>query len=191
MASVTNPASPSSDLSVDQSKRDSKAGSGNNAKENRQSRLSRQVIAVCMGVIVAVVATLGLTRPAAAPQSFTPLSGLVALKAMAADAVPYEAAIASPQPTLIEFYADWCTTCQGMSGTIAQLHDQYADQINFVMLNIDDPRWAQQVATYGASGVPQFTLLDATQQEVDTLVGKVPKPIFQTLFAQVVTPATP
>ncbi len=154
------------------------------------SNFPTKVVAACAAVIVAVLATLALTRPAAAPQSFTPLSGLVALKAMAAEAVDYEAAIASPQPTLIEFYADWCTTCQGMSGTVAQLHEQYGDQINFVMLDIDNPRWSSQVAAYGASGVPQFTLLDATHQEVDTLVGKVPKPIFQTLFSQVLTPVT-
>ncbi|MEO1591005.1 MAG: thioredoxin domain-containing protein [Cyanobacteria bacterium J06632_22] len=153
--------------------------------------VSAKLVAACIAVVLAVVATFALTRPTATPQSFTPLSGLVALKAMAAEAVPYDSAIASPQPTLIEFYADWCTTCQGMSSTVAQLHEQYGDQVNFVMLDIDDPRWASQIAAYGASGVPQFTLLDSTHHEVDTLVGKVPKPIFQNLFAQVLTPAAP
>lgn len=144
-------------------------------------------VAALLAVVIAVVATFGLTRPAAVPQSFTPLSGLVALKAMAAEAVPYDAAIAAPLPTLIEFYADWCTTCQGMSSTVAQLHEQYGEEISFVMLDIDDPRWASQVADYGASGVPQFTLLDADHQAVDTLVGKVPKSIFQGLFAKVLS----
>jgi len=156
-----------------------------------QAILPMKWVGAALALVLAIVATVGLTRPAAAPQSFTPLSGLVTLKAMAAEAIPYESAIATPQPTLIEFYADWCTTCQGMSSTVAQLHEQYGDQVSFVMLDIDDPRWASQVAAYGASGVPQFTLLDAAHQEVDTLIGKVPKPIFQNLFAQVLTSTAP
>ena len=136
--------------------------------------------------VVAVVVTLLITRPAAATtSSFTPLSGLMTLKATAADSVLYGDAIASPNPMLIEFYADWCTTCQSMSATVDELHQQYSDQVNFVMLNIDDPQWARQVADFHASGVPQFTLLSSNQQSVNTWVGKVPKPIFKTAFAEV------
>ncbi|MEM9904651.1 MAG: thioredoxin domain-containing protein [Cyanobacteria bacterium P01_D01_bin.44] len=137
-------------------------------------------------LVIAVVATFFLTRPAETAVSYTPLSGLITLKAMAAKAVPYEVAIAAPKPTLIEFYADWCTTCQAMSSTIDTLHQQYAEQLNFVMLNIDEPQWASQVAEYGASGVPQFTLLDSAHHEVESFVGKVPKPVFKDLFARVI-----
>ncbi|MEM8809527.1 MAG: thioredoxin domain-containing protein [Cyanobacteria bacterium P01_G01_bin.38] len=136
--------------------------------------------------IIAVVATFFLTRPAETAVSYTPLSGLITLKAMAAKAMPYEVAIATSKPTLIEFYADWCTTCQAMSSTIDTLHQQYAGQLNFVMLNIDDPQWASQIAEYGASGVPQFTLLDSAHHEVESFVGKVPKPVFKDLFARVI-----
>lgn len=144
----------------------------------------KKLALVVVGVVLALVVTLLITRPAATAASFTPLSGLVSLKAMAAEAMPYEDAIASPNPTFIEFYADWCTTCQSMSHTVADLHQQYSDRINFVMLNIDDPRWATQVADYGASGVPQFTLLDTQHSEIKTWVGKVPEPILANIFDQ-------
>lgn len=137
-----------------------------------------------IAVLMAVLVTFLITRPAATTTSFTPLSGLVTLKAMAAEAVSYNDAIASPNPTLIEFYADWCTTCQGMSATMAELRQQYGQSINFVMLDIDDPQWATQISDYGASGVPQFTLLDAQHDEVKTWVGKVPKPILANVFDQ-------
>ncbi|MEO1391092.1 MAG: thioredoxin domain-containing protein [Cyanobacteria bacterium J06634_6] len=138
-----------------------------------------------IALLFAALATLLLTRPAASVMSMTPISGLVTLKAMAAESIPYEQAIANQKPTLIEFYADWCTTCQSMSATVDELHQQYSDQVNFVMLNIDDPQWARQVADFHASGVPQFTLLSSNQQSVNTWVGKVPKPIFKTAFAEV------
>lgn len=145
-----------------------------------------KLVGAIIAVVAAVLITLLITRPAATTSSFTPLSGLMALKTMAAESMPYGDAIASPNPTLIEFYADWCTTCQGMSSTITDLHQQYGDSINFVMLDIDDPQWAGQVADYGASGVPQFTLLDADHSEVKTWVGKVPKPILANVFDQLI-----
>ncbi|MEL6326421.1 MAG: thioredoxin domain-containing protein [Cyanobacteria bacterium J06626_23] len=157
-------------------------------EKTAQSSLSKKAVGLLVAVAVAVAATFWLTQPAAVTSSFTPLSGLMTLKSTAAKVVPYEVAIANPQPTLIEFYADWCTTCQSMSPTIAALHQQYGDQVNFVMLDIDDPQWAGPIATYGASSVPQFTLLDGADHPIDTLVGKIPKPIFQDLFAQVLAP---
>ncbi|MFK8186671.1 MAG: thioredoxin domain-containing protein [Phormidesmis sp.] len=135
-------------------------------------------------VLLSVWATILLTRPAATPTSMTPLSGLMTLKSLATEATPYEAAIANTQPTFIEFYADWCTTCQSTAPTVKKLHQQYGSQINFVMLNIDDPKWATQVADYSASGVPQFTLLAGDEQPIDTWVGKVPKAIFTQTFEE-------
>ena len=145
-----------------------------------------KLVGAVVAVVAAVLVTVLITRPAATTSSFTPLSGLMTLKTMAAESMPYGDAIASPQPTLIEFYADWCTTCQGMSSTMAALQQQYGDSINFVMLDIDDPQWAGQVNDYGASGVPQFTLLDAHHSEVKTWVGKVPKIILANVFDQLI-----
>ena len=143
-----------------------------------------KVLGGVMAIATAIIITLLITRPAATSSSFTPLSGLVTLKTMAKESVAYGDAIASQKPIFLEFYADWCTTCQGMSSTISDLHQKYGDTINFVMLDIDDPQWAQQVADYGASGVPQFTLLDAQHDELKTWVGKVPKPILANVFDQ-------
>lgn len=143
-----------------------------------------KLVGVAIAALTAIVFTLLITRPAVTASSFTPLSGLMTLKTMAAESMVYGDAIASPNPSFIEFYADWCTTCQGMSSTVAALHQQYGDNINFVMLDIDDPQWAEQVAQYGASGVPQFTLLDGYHNEVKTWVGKVPKPILANVFDQ-------
>lgn len=136
---------------------------------------------------LAIMTTVLLTRPAASIMSMTPLSGLMTLKSMAAAAVPYDIALASQKPTLIEFYADWCTTCQSMSATVDALRASYGDQINFVMLDIDDPQWASQIETFGATGVPQFTLIDAQQQSIKTWVGKVPKPVFSSVFDQLLS----
>ena len=149
-----------------------------------ESAQLKKIVGDVVAILVAAIATVLITRPAATTSSFTPLSGLMTLKTMAAESIPYDVAIASPNPTFIEFYADWCTTCQGMSATVADLHQQYGNNINFVMLDIDDPQWSPQVESYGASGVPQFTLLDAHHEEVKTWIGKVPKSILANVFNQ-------
>ena len=165
--------------------------STSNKPSNNQSQETqtswRILIGVAIAVVLSVVATVMLTRPAVPVMSMTPLSGLMTLQSMAAESTPYEVALANQKPILIEFYADWCTTCQSMSATVDALHEQYSEQMNFVMLNIDDPQWAQEVANFGASGVPQFTLLNADHQAVETWVGKVPKPIFTDSFDKVLS----
>lgn len=123
------------------------------------------------------IATLLLTRANGGGPLLSPLSGLMALKATAQIAMPYDQALANARPTLVEFYADWCTTCQAMAPTLQALHDQYGPQINFVMLDIDDPLWSEPVEQFQVKGVPQLTLLRADQTVADTLIGKVPKPL--------------
>ena len=135
-------------------------------------------------VLLSVWATILLTRPAAISSSATPLGGLMTLKSLAAKSVAYKTAIANSKPTFIEFYADWCGTCQSTAPSIEKLHQEYGDRINFVMLNIDDPQWATQIADFGASSVPQYTLLTAADQPIETWVGKVPKVIFSQTFEQ-------
>ncbi|MEM9088229.1 MAG: hypothetical protein AAGC93_05735, partial [Cyanobacteria bacterium P01_F01_bin.53] len=54
---------------------------------------------VLVAMLLALWATLLLTRPAADTLSMTPLSGLMTLKSMAAESMPYETAIANQKPT--------------------------------------------------------------------------------------------
>ena len=109
------------------------------------------------------------------------------LKTMAQTATPYDVAMTNQKPTLIEFYADWCTTCQALSPTLKALHDQWGDRINFVMLNIDDPQWARQVNQFQVNGVPNLTILDQTQTVTDTFIGNIPKSRLENELAELLT----
>ncbi|WP_158500417.1 thioredoxin domain-containing protein [Xenococcus sp. PCC 7305] len=139
-------------------------------------------------MLIAIICTLSLSFASPALAFGTsPLSGLITLKALAQDAVPYPTAITNGKPTLLEFYADWCTTCQGMSGTIQTLEAKYGDRVNLVMLDIDDPQWDKLVQRYRVTGIPQYTFLDESQGTVDTLVGKIPQSIMERFFKQLVS----
>lgn len=116
----------------------------------------------------------------------TNLSGLKIMKEMAQEAVPYEDAIASTKPTLLEFYADWCSVCQSMAPTLQTLKQEYGEEINFVMLNVDEAQWLPQMDRYSVTGVPQFTLLDRHQSPIQTFVGRIP----QLILSEVLDTAT-
>jgi thiol-disulfide isomerase/thioredoxin len=131
------------------------------------------VVAILSFVFIAGI--FWTTRMDGAATSTSSLTGLVAIKNMAQQSISYEIALANNKPTLLEFYADWCTTCQSMAPVLSKLHQEYGDRINFVMLNIDRPEWAQQLKQYGVTGIPQITFLDRGEEVVQTVVGRVPK----------------
>ena len=116
------------------------------------------------------------------------VGGLATLRTMSQETVPYETAISNQKPTLLEFYANWCTTCQAMAPSLERLHQRYGKTVNFVMLNVDEPQWSQQIAQYGVTGVPQFTFLGRDRKPVKTLVGNIPETIFSTIFEQLQAP---
>ncbi|WP_139324975.1 thioredoxin domain-containing protein [[Limnothrix rosea] IAM M-220] len=139
-----------------------------------KNRVSRNIGAIAVALVIFFLGgTFVLTRPVQGAQTST-VADLMTLPAIAAQSVPYGEAIANGKPAFIEFYADWCMTCQAMAPTLAKAHERFGAAINFVMLNIDDPQWQSTVATYKVTGVPHFVLLEEEQVAVDTFIGKVP-----------------
>ena len=140
-------------------------------------------------VLVAVfsVATFFLTRPVKGVNNISAVSGLRTLQMAVVASTPYSEAIANRKPTLIEFYADWCTTCQGMAPTLEKAHETFGDEVNFVMLNIDEPQWRPEVDTYKVRGVPHFVLLEADQTPVDSFIGKMPFQILSDRLSSLVS----
>jgi len=131
---------------------------------------------IIMGVVlVCALVTLLLPRFMGSGHSLSPVSGLMTQTQLAQQAMPYDLALGNGKPTLIEFYADWCTTCQAFAPTLQSIHETWGDRINFVMLNVDDPQWREPIATYRATGVPHLTLLNGDHSIAETWVGKVPQ----------------
>ena len=103
------------------------------------------------------------------------LSGLASLRRLAHDSVAFDLALSQERPSLIEFYANWCSACQSMAPKLEQLHQEYGQQINFVMLNIDEPQWQAAIEKYRVIAIPHLVLLSQNHQSVETFIGVVPK----------------
>jgi thiol-disulfide isomerase/thioredoxin len=110
------------------------------------SQRLRNFAIVAVAVTLSVLVVLGV-------QTGSPAASLDSL---AADSVPLDAAIASGKPSLVEFYANWCTSCQAMAGQMADLRSNYRDRVNFVMLNIDNTKWLPEMLHYRVDGIPSL-----------------------------------
>jgi thiol-disulfide isomerase/thioredoxin len=99
------------------------------------------------------------------------------LTAMAQEAVPLEMALGNGKPTLMEFYANWCTSCQAMAPDMLALKKDYGDQINFVMLNVDNSKWLPEILSYRVDGIPHFVFLDKTGTAIAQTIGEQPQSV--------------
>ncbi|MEL6554718.1 MAG: thioredoxin family protein [Cyanobacteria bacterium J06621_11] len=127
----------------------------------------RNLVVVAIASILSIAVVLGIrtTSPTAS------------LSDMAETAMPLETAMANGRPTLIEFYANWCTSCQAMAPDIQTLEESYGNQVNFVMLNVDNTKWLPEMLNYRVDGIPHFEFLDARSLEKGAAIGELPRAI--------------
>lgn len=140
-------------------------GSAPNQSAKSIGQRLRNLIIVGVATVLSVAVFLGV-------QAQTSLTSLASL---AADSVPLEQALGNGKPTLMEFYANWCTSCQAMASDMSQLKDQYNGQVNFVMLNVDNSKWLPEMLHYRVDGIPHFVFLDRTGESVATTIGEQPR----------------
>ncbi|KAI9166107.1 hypothetical protein LWI28_026325 [Acer negundo] len=106
---------------------------------------------------------------------FTRLDLGVSLKDLSAAALPYEEALGNGKPTVVEFYADWCEVCRELAPDVYKVEQQYKNRVNFVMLNVDNTRWEQELDEFGVEGIPHFAFLDREGNEEGNVVGRLPR----------------
>jgi thioredoxin-like negative regulator of GroEL len=99
------------------------------------------------------------------------------LESQAEQSTPIEVALANGKPTLTEFYANWCTSCQAMAGELAEIKAQYGNTVNFVMLNVDNSKWLPEILRYRVDGIPHFVYLNREGQAIAQTIGEQPKSI--------------
>jgi thiol-disulfide isomerase/thioredoxin len=106
----------------------------------------------------------------------TPSSSLTA---MAKASIPLETALVNGKPTLMEFYADWCGSCQAMAKDLSAIKQKYAEPMNFVMLNVDNDKWLPEVSKYRVNGIPHFVYLNHKSSAVGETIGETPRMIME------------
>ena len=94
------------------------------------------------------------------------------LKKFGEFSVEPELAFTNNKPTFLEFYAEWCEICKEMAPKISNIKDEYESDINFVFLNVDNPRWESYIKKFKVNGIPQVNLFDDHANLKDTFIGR-------------------
>ena len=94
------------------------------------------------------------------------------LKKFGQSSIEPEIAFTNNKPTFLEFYADWCQVCKEMAPKINDIKNQYETDINFVFLNVDNPKWEKYIRKFNVNGIPQVNLFDADANLEVTFIGK-------------------
>ncbi|MFW6359864.1 MAG: thioredoxin family protein, partial [Chroococcales cyanobacterium] len=92
---------------------------------------------------------------------------------------PLEVALTNDQPTLLEFYANWCTTCQAMAKDLGEIKQEYGKDVNFVMLNVDNTKWLPEILNYRVDGIPHFVYFNREGKAIAEAIGEQPRSVFE------------
>ena len=94
------------------------------------------------------------------------------LKKFGQSSVDPEIAFTNNKPTFLEFYADWCEVCKEMAPKVDNIKTTYEKDINFVFLNVDNPKWEKYIRNFNVNGIPQVNIFDKDANLELTLIGK-------------------
>ncbi len=97
---------------------------------------------------------------------------IILLKKFGESSIDPQIAFTNNKPTFLEFYAEWCEICKEMAPKVADIKDEYEKDINFVFLNVDNPKWEQYIRDFNVNGIPQLNLFDNEANLKVTLIGK-------------------
>jgi len=82
-----------------------------------------------------------------------------------------EMAFTNGKPTYLEFYAEWCEICKEMAPEVTELKENFDNEINFVFLNVDNPKWDKFIKQFNVNGIPQINFIDSNLNVKATFTG--------------------
>ncbi|MDC3168229.1 thioredoxin domain-containing protein [Prochlorococcus sp. AH-716-D22] len=101
------------------------------------------------------------------------------LKKFGQSSIEPEIAFTNNKPTFLEFYADWCEVCKEMAPKVDDIKNEYEKDINFVFLNVDNPKWEKYIKNFNVNGIPQVNIFDKNANLELTFIGKQEKQIIK------------
>ena len=108
-----------------------------------------------------------------------PVTAVEILFSMEKQSAPLTAIGNNGKPTVIDFWAPWCSNCKVAAPTLQAVEKQYGDKVNFIMVNGDDGRNWPLIQLFGVDAIPHLALL-SDEGEVETaLIGPMSRNVLR------------
>jgi thioredoxin-like negative regulator of GroEL len=144
-------------------------------QETAPSNKFQNIIVAAVAILLAVALFFGQKLQ----------QGSNSLDAQAAAAIPIDIAITSGKPTLMEFYADWCSSCQAMAPNLAKIKQDYGGKVEFAMLNVDNTKWLPEIEKYRVDGIPHFVFFNQRGQTLGEVIGEQPESVMRSTLDEI------
>lgn len=76
------------------------------------------------------------------------------------------------EPTLVDFWAEWCGPCKMVAPVVEKIAEEHGDKVRVAKMDVDNNR--ETPASYGVQGIPTLILFK-DGEEAARIVGFRPK----------------
>ena len=112
----------------------------------------KKKILIVLAIIVAIAITSAVTMAFSPKKNLKPSDYNIG--------ITYEEAMQDKKPFIELFYADWCSYCARFMPKYKSIADIYRDKYNFVMINVDNPKYEKLIKDSDLSGFPTMYIVD-------------------------------
>lgn len=169
-ASASTP--PPADAEADQAARQAKFKAASEAAAADYRNLQRRNLLVAVGSALSGAAAFVLQRS-------QPVDTVALLTKMQQDSPTLAQALATGQPTVVDFYTTWCENCKGMAPRLAALEKEYRGRVNFVSVDGDARANEELLSLFGVDGIPHFALINGEGEVKTALIGLLPSDVLR------------
>ena len=109
-------------------------------------------------------------------------AGARVLAGMQQTSLPVSVIGRNGKPSVVDFWAPWCETCQQSAPTLraVETNPQYQQKVNFIMVNGDDlAQNYDAIQQFGVDAIPHLAMVDENGNVLTALIGPVPRHIME------------
>lgn len=108
-----------------------------------------------------------------------PVQAVGILKELASASPPLAEVLRNGKPTVVDFYADWCTNCLEMAPRMQLLERKFKGKVNFVAIDGDNRANERWIDDFKVDGIPHLAFVGADGEVKTALIGLVPKDVLE------------